>query len=137
MIHFFSCTLTGNLRTYIVILPIFQQLACAAYSLQTPIKSPGTGGDGRNINYVRFQVLLGLHVQQIHYWAFSESTEKLHLFTQSRNRYRIFLVNSPGRLSSGKHAKPRGKKMLPGFSLDRRNQSQTFEDLFSDITVRK
>lgn len=76
MIHFFSCTFTGNLRTsYIVILPIFQQRACTARCKQTPTKPPRAGegrrGAQKNISYVRFQGLLGLHVQQTHYWAFS------------------------------------------------------------------
>lgn len=75
MIHFFSCTFTGNLRTDIVILPISQQRACTAHSKRTPAEPLRAGGDGRgarkNINYTRFQGLSGLHVQQTHYWAFS------------------------------------------------------------------
>ena len=106
MIHFFSCTFTGNLRTsYIVILPIFQQCACAARSKRTPTKPPRAGGGGRgarkNINYVSFQGLLGLHIQQTHCWAFSHRNFQRNSISVQRagiNRKSSY-SNSPSRLS--------------------------------------
>lgn len=106
MIHFFSCTFTGNLRTsYIVILPIFQQRACTARCKQTPTKPPRAGegrrGAQKNISYVRFQGLLGLHVQQTHYWAFSHRNFQRNSISVQRagiNRKSSY-SDSPSRLS--------------------------------------